>query len=68
MSLNEFVERYSYKKAAFICDVTYMKMWLMVENNMPIKIIQNNGTYNAWKGGKLLNTVTESELKQRGIE
>ena len=66
-SLNEFVERNSLKKAAFICNVNYIKMWNMVEDWVPIRIIQNNNTYSAWKDGKLLNTVKESTLHRRGI-
>ena len=66
-SLNEFVERNSINKAAFICKVNYMKMWNMVEKNEPIRIIQNNNTYSAWKDGKLFNTVKESTLQRRGI-
>lgn len=67
-SLKTFVEKYSYKKAAFICNVNYMKMWWMVEKDVPIRIIQNNDTYNVWTSGKLLNTVKESTLQRRGIE
>jgi len=66
-TLKDFVERYSYQKAAAICDVSYMRLWMMVENNAPIRIIQNNDTYYARKGNELLNEIKESTLKQRGI-
>jgi len=66
-SLKTFSERYSIKKAAFICSVNYMKMWWMIEKNEPIRIIQSNETYNVWKDGKLFNTIKESTLKRRGL-
>ena len=66
-SLNAFVERNSINKAAFICNVNYIKMWNMVEDWVPIRIIQTNNTYSVWRAGKLLNTVKESTLQRRGI-